>query len=80
MRLNDSQESRLKRFLNDRETSEILFDVLQDSFLKARANKEVHYLAAKSLAVEFLEEARRDLDKYREAKDNDRNDSPTPHV
>lgn len=80
MRLSEAQESRLKRFLNDKETFEILFSVIQDSFLKPRSNKEVHYLAAKSLSLEFLEDARKDLERHRVTNEDSEGGSKTSHV
>lgn len=80
MRLSESQVVKVQRFLNDELMSEVVFSVLQESFMKARSNKEVHYLAAKSLSLEFLEEAKRDLEKYRNPSTEATQSSPTPHV
>jgi hypothetical protein len=51
---------------------ETVFSVIQDSFMKSRPNKEVHYLAAKSIALEFLEEARKDLEKHRNSTEEEK--------
>jgi hypothetical protein len=70
-KLNETEESKVKRFIGDVTTSEIVFEIIRDSFLKSRANKDVHYLAAKSLSLEFLEEAWKELDRYRSKLDTD---------
>ena len=72
MRLNDTQKSKVVRFLNDEAMIETVFSVIQDSFMKSRPNKEVHYLAAKSIALEFLEEARKDLEKHRNSTEEEK--------
>ena len=63
--MNDFDLERVKRFVKDEATVEAVFNAIRASFLKARAEKDVHYLAAKSLAIEFLEDVRKDLEKYR---------------
>lgn len=62
--INDAQRAKIKRFLDDRAMNESVRMAIQESFLKPRANKEIHYLAAKSLAVEFLDEAFKDLNRF----------------
>lgn len=63
--MNEVKQTKLQRFVNDEAMMEAVFEVIQESFLKARPNKDVYYLAAKSLAVEFLDEAKRSLTQQR---------------
>ena len=58
-------EEKVKRFVRDEIMADSVFQIIQESFLKPRVNKDVYYLAAKSLAIEFLEDARKDLNKYK---------------
>jgi hypothetical protein len=64
--INDAKRAKIKRFLDDEAMSTYVREAIQESFLKARTNKEIHYLAAKSLAVEFLDEAFKDLHRFYE--------------
>ena len=58
-------EEKVKRFVRDEIMADSVFQIIQESFLKSRVNKDVYYLAAKSLAIEFLEDAKKDLNKYK---------------
>ena len=63
--IGETQKQKIIRFLNDEVMADAVKQAVIYSFLKSRPEKEVHYLAAKSLSVEFLEEAWKDLNKYR---------------
>ena len=56
------QEAKIKGFINDRQMSGAVYNVLLESFLKERT-KEVHVLAAAYLAVDFLKQAWRELER-----------------
>ena len=64
--MTQERREKLKRFANDISLMEAVKEVLTASFLRERAEKDVHYLAAKSLAVEYLEDAWRELARVRE--------------
>ena len=59
------KEEKLKRFAEDKVMNEAVYNEVLATFLKARVEKDVHYLAAKSLAVEFLSEAWKVLNNYK---------------
>ena len=63
--MNDYQIEVIKRFAADEATMSVVFSAIQGMFLKANPQKDVQYLAAKSLALEFLEDARKDILRYR---------------
>ena len=63
--MNDAQREKVKRFVNDEVMQTAVKEVIQRAFLKARPEKDVHYLAAKSLSIEFLEDAWRELQRYK---------------
>ena len=65
--MNPQETEKLKRFVNDKILVEAVIKVFQTSFLKRRSG-DVHYLAAKTLALEFLEDARRELNKYQDSE------------
>lgn len=63
--MSPQEQDKLKKFAMDRVMISAVMRVLKDSFMKRR-DKDVYYLAAKSLALEFLEEAVKDFDRYLE--------------
>lgn len=67
--MDTATEEKLKRFMKDKVLVEAVFGVFQKSFLKRR-EKDVQYLAAKTLALEFLEDAEKEFGKY-DSRDND---------
>lgn len=69
--MTENQIIKVRRFLGDAEMQNIIKKTLCDSFLKKREN-DVHILAAQTLAVQCLEEAWRELERYRvETKQKD---------
>ena len=54
---------KLKRFMSDKGMNEAVKAVLTKSFMKSRS-KDVQVLAAERLALDFLEDAWRDLERY----------------
>lgn len=67
--MNENQKEKLKKFANDKAMSESVYALLLNSFLKKRAGQDVYQLAASRLSVDFLTEAWRDLDSYKEVKE-----------
>jgi hypothetical protein len=62
-----AKQQKIARFLADAEMADYVKDVMLMAFLKERKGADVHVLAAKSLAIDFLQEAFRELDRYRTA-------------
>lgn len=56
------QEVKIKRFMSDTQMSGAVYNVLLESFLKERT-KDVHIMAAAYLAVDFLRQAWRELER-----------------
>lgn len=69
--MNELKINKIKRFLADEAMAGAVKEVLLSAFLKSRAEKDVHYLAAKSLSVEYLEDGWRDLNKYKEIEERE---------
>lgn len=57
-------KARIVRFLNDEQTSSTIRAVLEESFLKPRGH-DVHILAASKLAIDYLREGWKEMDKSR---------------
>lgn len=64
--MDELKNAKIIQFISDEAMNKAVFEVIQQSFLKARASKDVYYLAAKSLCLEFLDEAQADLNRYKE--------------
>lgn len=63
--MTEPQKLKIARFLADAEAAEAVKAVLLASFLKGKGERDVHILAASTLAVEKLEEGWRELERHR---------------
>lgn len=62
----DKNNEKLKRFANDEAMAGAVYEVLLDAFLKDLRNvNDVQVLAAERLAVTFLKNAWRELEKFK---------------
>jgi len=57
----DLKKAKLKNFINDKMTSDFVFEFIKNFFLKPRTEKDVHFLAAKSIANDLLSESFNEL-------------------
>lgn len=62
---NDLKIEKLQRFINDEAMAFAVHQTLIDSFLKKRTGQDVYLLAASRLAVDFLNEAWKELESYK---------------
>jgi F0F1-type ATP synthase delta subunit len=65
--INENQKSRITRFLNDEATSDAVKQAILNSFLKSKPNRDVYQLAASRLAIDMLDEAWRDLERFKDS-------------
>lgn len=63
--MNEQKMAKIKQFLGDKDMQGIIKGLLRDKFLE-RKNAEVHYLAAQTLAVQFLEDAWGEMERYKQ--------------
>lgn len=63
--MDQTQKSKVTKFLADKVMSETIYQVLLDTFLKPRKGASVEEKAAAFISVEMLQEAWRELDRYR---------------
>lgn len=64
--MDPTQRSVLKRFANDPRASGAVYEVILRTFLKKQKTQEVHLLAAKSLAIDLLQEAWAEIEKFKQ--------------
>ena len=62
--LNDIQLAKIQRFVNDKAMSNVVFEVIRESFLKPSKDRSVENLASRFIAIELLNEAKKDLVRY----------------
>ena len=63
--MNDNKIAKIKQFLGDKEMNSVIKGLLRDKFLE-RKNTDVHYLAAQTLAVQFMEDAWVEMERYKQ--------------
>jgi len=63
--MNDTQKAKLIRFLDDPVMSDTVYQVLRNSFLKSKGQRDVQVLAAERLAIDLLEGGWRELERYK---------------
>jgi len=57
---------KLKRFIADPNTSEAVYEVILDEFLKTKKETDVQFLAAQRIAIDLLQSAWREIEKYKD--------------
>jgi hypothetical protein len=70
----DLKISRIVEFVKDETTMNAVYEVLRDSFLTGKGQRDIQMLAAERLAIDLLDNAWRDLQKY---KVDDKSSSPS---
>ena len=65
----DKQE-KVNRFLNDKLLSSTIYDILLQTFLRPKSDT-IQELAAERIAIDLLQEAWKELEKYKNKKSNE---------
>lgn len=66
--MNETGKDKLKRFTNDIIMSEAVYEVLLQSFLKPKKSADVHEKAASFIAIEMLQSAWKELERYKQSE------------
>lgn len=75
-----TRQEKLKRFSNDRLMNEAVHFLLLQSFLKPRKGADVHELAASRIAIDMLQDAWKDLERYKQDDEAKPDRAPNPGV
>ncbi len=67
--MNPQQQAKIKKFVEDQGMSFAVKQALLDEFLKEKPNADYHVLAASRLAIDMLNKAWRNLEKYKVIKE-----------
>lgn len=62
------QEEKIKQFLNDRVMADAVYQILLNSFLKDE-KQDVYLLAASRLSINYLKQAWKELQNYKDKKE-----------
>lgn len=64
--MTDLEREKIRRFVNDAVASNAVFDLLLHSFLKESPSNDVHTLAASRLAIDYLKQGWKELEKLKD--------------
>ena len=64
--MDKTRQEKIKRFLDDRIMSDAVYGVLLDTFLSEKVEQDVNILAASRLAVTFLKEGWKELERFKQ--------------
>ena len=78
--MDNTKKEKIKQFLNDRNMSATIKEVLIESFLKPKKDNDVQFLAASRIAIDLLNDAWTELRKYQTDKSSDKIINSTPHL
>lgn len=67
-----TRQTKIDRFLKDEVMSQAVFEVIRKSFLKNKGVRDVQIMAAERLALEFLDLAWQELNKYKTAESTEK--------
>lgn len=68
--MNSLDQTKIKNLFKDKSLTDALKMTIQQSFLKKKKERDIHFLAAKSIAVELLDEVWLELERYNEVSDD----------
>lgn len=76
--MDQTRKEKLKRFMSDRVMAAAVRTAILETYLKPRAKLDVNVLAAERLAINLLDEAWKDMDRYRtdDEQKSDRGGNP----
>lgn len=63
--MNEIKADKLKRFMLDETMSDAVYEVVQSAFLRGRGLRDVQLLAAERLALDLLEDAWSELERFK---------------
>lgn len=75
-----TRREKLKRFASDTLMKDAVHSVLLMSFLKERKGADVHTLAASRVAIDMMQEAWKEIERYRSEADEKPEPSGNPGV
>ena len=68
--MNEIEKEKIKRFMSDKVMAEAVRKSILETFLKPQKDKDVQVLAASRIAIDLLQEAFKDLQRYLSQEDS----------
>lgn len=78
--MNENKKNKVRMFINDFEMSEVIYEELLKVFLKKKTYTSIEEAGGYRLATDLLQDAWRELRKYRLEIGEEELENPTPHV
>ena len=66
--MDDTKKSQIIRFVNNESMADAVREVMTKSFLKPSKSTDVHFLAAKTIAIDLLEDAFKELNHFKKVE------------
>ena len=63
--MDEAQKRQIQKFVNDKGMSRAVYLLLLDTFLRERPQADVYVLAASRLAIDYLKQGWKELEKYK---------------
>ena len=68
--MNPTQKAKIKQFANDKQMSEAVYNVVSEKLFSTSKDRDVNVLAARFLAIEILNEAWKEMLRFKEDEEN----------
>lgn len=63
--MKDFEQEKIRQFIHDEVMNNAVFTLIQNTFLRKKGNRDVNTLAAERLAIEFLDDAWKEMEKLK---------------
>lgn len=63
--MSENEKNKVKKFVSDEIMLNAVYNIIHKSFLKFKGQRDTQLLAAERLALDFLDEAWKELEKYK---------------
>ena len=68
--MNPATKAKIKQFANDKPMNEAVYSVVSEKLFSTSKDRDVNVLAARFLAIEILNEAWKDMLRFKEGEEN----------
>jgi hypothetical protein len=72
--MNETEKNKINRFMMDTVMSNSVYEVIRNAFLKNKGQRDLQILAAERIAIDLLEDAWKELLKFKSEKEQQTNE------
>lgn len=77
--MNEQKKQKISRFMTDEAMSEAVYEVMLDSFMKPKADAhDIRFLAASRIAIDLLNDAWKELKRFKVEADREPRQNKNP--